>query len=51
MRISNTAEMLSGGDEKIGVAPDAPLAVGAAAEDGEDVACVLASLTAFNGSE
>src|SRR5258705_7404070 len=40
-----------GGGEEIGVAPDAPLAVGAATERGEDVACVLADLAAFDWGE
>ena len=40
-----------GGGEEVGVAPDAPLAVGAAAEDGEDVAGVFAGFAAFDGGE
>ena len=40
-----------GGGEEVGVAPDAPLAVGAAAEGGEDVAGVLADFAAFDGGE
>jgi hypothetical protein len=37
-------EMLLCGGEEVGVAPDAPLAVGAATERGEGVAGVFASL-------
>ena len=37
-----------GGSEEVGVAPDAPLAVGAATERGEDIACVFADMAAFD---
>jgi hypothetical protein len=40
-----------GGGKEVGVAPDAPLAVGATAEGGEDVAGVFADVAAFVGGE
>jgi hypothetical protein len=38
-----------GGGEEVGVAPDAPLAVGAATERGEDVASVFAGFASGDG--
>src|SRR5260370_25880000 len=40
-----------GGGEEVGVAPDAPLAVAATTQCGEDVACVLAGFATFDWGE